>query len=83
MTFTYMEVTSALVTQLLLIYFFNQYKDMCYNELKQKAFKWYSITAISLVLSTVFHPGKKGSFFFTLQMFVSFTMFVEALALVP
>ena len=38
---------------------------------------------LALGLATMFHPGKKGSFFFTLQMFVSFTIFLEAFAMVP
>ena len=42
----------------------------------------YSIIAIAAILSCFFHPGKKGTYFFTQQMFVSFTMFVEALSLV-
>ena len=38
---------------------------------------------MSLILATLYHPGKKGDFFFTLQMFVSFTIFLEALSLAP
>jgi ER lumen protein retaining receptor len=35
------------------------------------------------ILSMIFHPGNKGEYFLTFQMFVSFTMFVEAVALIP
>lgn len=35
-------------------------------------------------MACIMHPGKKHpNFFFTLQMFVSFTMFLEAAALIP
>ena len=44
--------------------------------------RYYIIIAIAAVLSCFLHPGKKGTYFVTQQMFVSFTMFVEALSLV-
>ena len=56
---------------------------MLYRGLTSIYVRWYALTAICLLLATIFHPGKKGSFFFTLQMFVSFTMFLEAAALIP
>ena len=83
MTFTYLEVIIALVTQLTLIYQCHHYKDVLYRGLNNIFLRWFSLTVICLALSMIFHPGKKGSFFFTLQMFVSFTMFLEAAALIP
>lgn len=41
------------------------------------------LIAICFILCMIFHPGSKGEFFFTLQMFVSFTIFLEGLALLP
>ena len=45
--------------------------------------KWYVLVAGCFILSMIFHPGSKGEYFLTFQMFVSFTMFVEAVALIP
>ncbi len=83
MTFTYLEVSVALLTQSVLIYQCYHYKDNMHRALSQFYLRWFSIVAFCLVLATIFHPGKKGQFFFTLQMFVSFTMFIEAAALIP
>ena len=83
MTFTYVEISCAFVIQVGLIYTCYRYKDILYGGVKQFYLKWWFLVALALGLSTVFHPGKKGKFFFTLQMFVSFTMFLEAMALVP
>ena len=56
---------------------------MIYRNVSLLPLKWYFVTGACLVLATCFHPGSKGEFFFTLQMFVSFSMFTEAAALVP
>ena len=40
--------------------------------------------AIAVLMAMIFHPGDKHeTYFFTQQMFVSFTMFTEALSLAP
>ena len=45
--------------------------------------RWYVIIAIAFVIMCFFYPGKAHpKWFFTQQMFVSFTHFVEALCLV-
>ena len=44
--------------------------------------RWFSIVTVASILSCFLHPGKKGPYFVTQQMFVSFTMFTEALSLV-
>ena len=43
--------------------------------------KWFSTIAVAAALACIFFPGKAGTYFFTQQMFVSFTMFTEALSL--
>lgn len=83
MNFTYFEVTIALATQITLIYKCYEYRDILYKNVQEIYLRWYSIVIACLVLSCIFHPGSKGAFFFTFQMFVSFTMFTEAAALVP
>ena len=47
------------------------------------ALRWYVFVTIAAVLSLIFYPGKAGkNYYITQQMFVSFTMFTEALSLV-
>ena len=45
--------------------------------------KWYVILSVSAVLAFMMHPGKNGYFDFRQQFFVSFSMFIEAFALIP
>ena len=45
--------------------------------------RWWLILVVAAALAFVKHPGKKGYLGFTQQFFVSFSMFTEALALVP
>ena len=42
-----------------------------------------TITAACLVASFFFHPGVKNEYFLTVQMLVSFSMFMECAGLVP
>ena len=83
MTFTYLEVGCAVAVQVGLIYSCFKYEDITYRTTKKFFLKWWFLVAVALGMATVLHPGKKGKFFFTLQMFVSFTMFLEAIALIP
>ena len=47
------------------------------------ALRWYVFVTIAAILSLIFYPGKAGkNYYITQQMFVSFTMFTEALSLV-
>lgn len=41
------------------------------------------IAAACAVLCFFFHPGDKGSYFFTIQMLVSFTIYIECAGLLP
>lgn len=44
--------------------------------------RWFVFVSIAAVLSLIFYPGKPGKWYFiTQQMFVSFTMYTEALSL--
>ena len=84
MWLTYFEITVAIAMQLYLLYQCSSYKDIVYRNVQEFQYKWYFVCGACLVLACLFHPGKKSTtFFFTLQMFVSFTMFVEAAALIP
>ena len=79
----YFEIILALSLHSYIIYLCYQYKDSIYKGVKAVYLKYFVIIPACLVLSTIFHPGDKGNFFFTFQMFVSFTIFLEASALVP
>ena len=84
MWMTYFEMSVALSVQVALLYNCLKHEDILYQGKKAEFFlKWWFVAIVSLGLATIFHPGKKGEFFFTFQMFVSFTMFIEAIALVP
>ncbi|CAG9319051.1 unnamed protein product [Blepharisma stoltei] len=43
----------------------------------------YAITGACAVLCFLFHPGEKNQYFLTVQMLVSFTMFMECAGLLP
>lgn len=44
---------------------------------------WKIIVPACIILSFFFHPGEKNEYYFTLQMFVSCSMFIEACSLLP
>ena len=84
MWLTYGEIFIAVGMQAYLLYQCLQYKDIIYRNVQELQYKWYFVAGLCLAMACVFHPGKKHpNFFFTLQMFVSFTMFLEAAALIP
>ncbi len=59
------------------------YKDTIYKGIKEWYLKSPVLIILCAILSTIFHPGNKGEFFFTLQMLVSFTIFLEAISIIP
>ncbi len=66
-----------------IVYMCFNYKDSIYKGVKSFFLKSPFLIGLSFLLSLIFHPGSKGDFFFTFQMFVSFTIFLEAMALLP
>lgn len=44
---------------------------------------WYSLVGICAVLAFFFHPGNKNKYYFSMQIFVSFTMYSESAGLLP
>lgn len=44
--------------------------------------RWYVFVSIAALLSLIFFPGRTGQYYISQQMFVSFTMYTEALSLV-
>ena len=76
------ELIIAVSLHAYIVYLCFKFKDNLYKE-PPLAVKSYVLVALAFVLSMIFHPGSKHStYFFTQQMFVSFTLFVEALSLV-
>jgi ER lumen protein retaining receptor len=78
-----LEIFTAVIMHGYILYLCYQYKDTIYKGIKEVYLKCYVLIGASLLLSMIFHPGSKGDYFFTFQMFVSFTMFLEAFALLP
>ena len=78
-----LEITAAVILHAYIIYLCYSYKDTIYKSPSALYLKSPVLLAICCVLSVIFHPGSKGEYFVTQQMFVSFTMFVEAIALIP
>ena len=78
-----LEIIMATTMHAYLVYQCFYYKDTIYKGIKEVYLRWPVLLVFCLVLSMIFHPGAKGEFFFTLQMFVSFTIFTEAVSLVP
>jgi ER lumen protein retaining receptor len=78
----WLELALSIGSNVYLVYLFKKYKEfnvMNYNN----PFKFFVLLAASAILSIFFHPGSKGTYFFTMQMLVSFTMFFEACGLLP
>ena len=48
-----------------------------------KYFKTPVITAACLILCFIFHPGTKNDYYLTIQMLVSFSLFMECTGLLP
>lgn len=83
LTISMVEILMAVAMHAYIIFLCYQYKDTIYKGIKEKFLKYPVLIAVCFVLSLVLHPGSKGDFFFTLQMLVSFTIFLEAVALLP
>lgn len=77
------ELLMAVVMHAYIVFLCFSYKDTIYKGVKDVYLKSPVLIVVCCILSFIFHPGSKGDFFFTLQMFVSLTIFLEAVALFP
>jgi hypothetical protein len=77
------EICTAVFMHAYIVYLCYSYKDTIYKGVSAIYLKSYVLIGICFLLCTIFHPGNKGEYFFTQQMLVSLTMFLEAAALVP
>ena len=75
------EICLAVCLHSLIVYLCIKHKDMLQHEMPIYL-RWYSVITVASILSYFMHPGKKGPYIVTQQMFVSFTMFTEALSLI-
>ena len=81
MWIAYVEIITAVCLHAFIVYQCYKYTDALQQEMPIYL-RCYSLITIATILSCFFHPGKTGAYFVTQQMFVSFTMFCEALSLV-
>ena len=77
------EIAVAVILHAYIVFLCFSYKDTIYKGVSAIYLKSPVLIGICFILSTIFHPGSKGEYFVTFQMFVSFTMFLEAVALIP
>lgn len=77
------EIVLAVTMHAYIVYLCFQYKDTIYKGVKEAYLRSPVLIAGCFLLSLIFHPGNKGDFFFTLQMLVSLTIFLEGVALLP
>ena len=76
------ELFVANVLHIYIVYMCVKHKDALQHEMPIYM-HWGVIVTIAAILSCFLFPGKRGTYFFSQQMFVSFTMFTEALSLLP
>ena len=80
MWIAWIEIVVAVCLHLFIVFQCIKYKDMLQHQMPIYL-RWFVIIAVAMGLACIYHPGKKGPYFFTQQMFVSFSMFAEALSL--
>lgn len=77
-----LEVLTSTALLIYSTYLCYRYKGTCIH-LTPKYLSTQVITAGCLVLCFFFHPGVKNQYYLTLQMLVSFSMFMESAGLLP
>lgn len=83
---SYVELLIGIGSLIYIIFLYQKYKvnDYYNNEIKIPIFiKMYVLLPVIFILSFLFHPGKKGDYYFTMQMFVSLNVYSEAVGLLP
>jgi ER lumen protein retaining receptor len=82
----YVEMILGISSLVYIIYLYRRYKvnTLVTNVIRLPAFMRVEVLLpIICLLSFFFHPGAKGEYYFTLQMFVSLSIFSEAIGLLP
>ena len=84
MNIAWAELISAIVLHAIIIGMCYHYKDASLYKDPPVFLRSPVLLSVAFVMSLIMHPGSKSeTYFFTQQMFVSFTMFAEALSLLP
>lgn len=83
---SYIEMILGLGSLGCFFYLFNYYRNR-ENWTPTKAMPFYYklqfLIPLVFVLAFFFHPGTKGAYYFTMQMFVSLSIFSESIGLLP
>jgi ER lumen protein retaining receptor len=82
----YLEIIMAFISLVFIIFLYSKYKvnTLVTNEIRLPVFMRVQVLLpIVCVLSFFFHPGVKNNYYFTIQMFVSLSIFSEAIGLLP
>lgn len=83
----YLELILGFGSLLYLLYLYRIYSASIFasqNQVQLPVFlKFQTLLPVIMILSFLFHPGVKGKYYFTVQMFVSMNMFSEAIGLLP
>ena len=81
--FAWAELGAAFILHIGILYLCLKYKDSQLTKPVPIYFRWYTVLFAACILSCILHPGNKNPvYFFTKQMCVSLTMFIETLAFV-
>ena len=82
MPIVWIELTISVIVNVYLVYLCTKLKDALYNEYKG-VFKALHIMVACAVLAFFFNPGSPRGGWFSLQILVAFSMFIEAAGLIP
>ena len=83
LTLACLEIVVAVTLHSFIVYLCYKYKDSMYKGIKFVWLRSPVLILICFLLSLIFHPGSPGAYYFTLQMLVSFTIFLEGVAMIP
>ena len=79
MPIIWLEIPASIAIHGYILHLCYKYKDILYVETK-KEYRWFILLPIMMILAFFFNPGES---WFSLQIFVAASMFVEAVALWP
>jgi ER lumen protein retaining receptor len=83
---SYIEIILAFASLVYIIYLHQKFKvnNMVLNEVRLPIYLRIEVLIpVILLLSFFFHPGTKGAYYFTSQMFVSLSIYAESIGLLP
>ena len=78
----WIELVASVVISSYIVYLFQKYRHTVDPNVSNP-FDYRILFIVCLIPSVIFHPGTKNEYGVTMQMLISFTMFVEACGLLP